>query len=139
MDRRATSGAVTTTAARGGEVPGTILVMGATGNVGGEVVGALADGGQPVRAMSRTPGAVSWPAGVEPVAGDLNAPDSLDGALTGVGSVFMLAGYPDPPRLLARMKTAGVDRVVLLSTGAVVGGDLDNYVVRLRPWRPRRP
>jgi uncharacterized protein YbjT (DUF2867 family) len=42
----------------------------------------------------------------------------------------MLAGYPDPPGLLARMKAAGVNRVVLLSTGAVVGGDLDNYVVR---------
>ena len=28
------------------------------------------------------------------------------------------------------MKAAGVNRVVLLSTGAVVGGDLDNYVVR---------
>jgi uncharacterized protein YbjT (DUF2867 family) len=107
-----------------------ILVMGATGNVGGEVVRALAEGGRPVRAMSRRPEAASWPAGVEAVAGDLNSPDSVDGALTGVSAVFMLAGYPDPPGLLARMKAAGANRVVLLSTGAVAGGDLDNYVVR---------
>jgi len=107
-----------------------ILVMGATGNVGGEVVRALAEGGRPVRAMSRRPDAASWPAGVEAVAGDLNSPDSVDGALTGVSAVFMLAGYPDPPGLLARMKAAGVNRVVLLSTGAVAGGDIDNYVVR---------
>jgi uncharacterized protein YbjT (DUF2867 family) len=117
-------------AARGGEVPRTILVMGATGNVGGEVVRSLARAGRPVRAMSRRPDAASWPGGVESVAADLNDPDSVDDALTAVSSVFMLAGYPDPPGLLARMKAAGVNRVVLLSTGAVVGGDLDNYVVR---------
>jgi uncharacterized protein YbjT (DUF2867 family) len=44
--------------------------------------------------------------------------------------VFLLAGYPDAPGLLARMADAGVRRVVLLSTGAVEGGNLDNYVVR---------
>jgi uncharacterized protein YbjT (DUF2867 family) len=107
-----------------------ILVMGATGNVGGEVVRALAKAGRPVRAMSRRPDAASWPEGVESAAGDLNDPDSVDDALTSASSVFMLAGYPDPPGLLARMKAAGVNRVVLLSTGAVAGGNLDNYVVR---------
>ena len=45
-------------------------------------------------------------------------------------AVFLLAGYPDPPGLLARMNASGVRRVVLLSTGAVVNGNLDNYVVR---------
>ena len=46
-------------------------------------------------------------------------------------AVFLLAGYPDPPGLLARMEhRSGVRRVVLLSTGAVVNGNLDNYVVR---------
>jgi uncharacterized protein YbjT (DUF2867 family) len=47
-----------------------------------------------------------------------------------VTAVFLLAGYPDPPGLLARMQAVGVRRVVLLSTGAVVNGNLDNYVVR---------
>jgi uncharacterized protein YbjT (DUF2867 family) len=107
-----------------------ILVTGATGNVGGEVVRALAADGQPVRALSRTPAAGSWPAGTEPVTGDLNHPDRLDGVLAGVDAVFLLAGYPDAPGLLARMKAAGVSRVVLLSTGAVEHGSLDNYVVR---------
>ena len=40
---------------------------------------------------------MSWPEGVESVAGDLNDPDSLDDALTGARSVFMLAGYPIRP------------------------------------------
>jgi uncharacterized protein YbjT (DUF2867 family) len=67
---------------------------------------------------------------VTAVGGDLTAPDSLDGAFDDVSAVFLLAGYPDPPGLLARMADAGVRRVVLLSSGAVVGGNLDNYVVR---------
>lgn len=45
-------------------------------------------------------------------------------------AAFLLAGYNDMPGILADMKTAGVQRVVLLSTGAVPGGDLDNAVVR---------
>ena len=53
-----------------------ILVMGATGNVGGEVVRSLARAGWPVRAMSRRPDAGSWPEGVESVAADLNDPDA---------------------------------------------------------------
>jgi uncharacterized protein YbjT (DUF2867 family) len=107
-----------------------ILVTGATGNVGGAITQALTAAGVPVRALSRDPSAARLPAGAEPVGGDLNEPDSLGPALDGVEAVFLLAGYPDPPRLLAQMSDSGVRRVVLLSTGAVVDGDLDNYVVR---------
>jgi uncharacterized protein YbjT (DUF2867 family) len=107
-----------------------ILVTGATGNVGAEVVRALAAAGHPVRALTRDPSAARLPAGVTAAGGDLSAPESLDGVFDDVTAVFLLAGYPDAPGLLARMADAGVRRVVLLSTGAVVGGDLDNYVVR---------
>ena len=107
-----------------------ILVTGATGNVGTEVVRALAAAGHPVRALTRDSSAARRPAGVTAVQGDLTAPDTLDGAFDDVTAVFLLAGYPDPPGLLARMADAGVRRVVLLSTGAVAGGNLDNYVVR---------
>jgi uncharacterized protein YbjT (DUF2867 family) len=107
-----------------------ILVTGATGNVGTEVARAVAAAGHPVRALTRDPAAARLPAGVAPVQGDLNEPGTLGGAFDGVSAVFLLAGYPDAPGLLARMADAGVRRVVLLSSGAVVGGNLDNYVVR---------
>ncbi len=107
-----------------------ILVTGATGNIGGEVTRALVAAAHPVRALTRDPGAASLPPGVESAAGDLNAPGTLADALRGVTAVFLLAGYRDPPGLLSRMRAAGVRQVVLLSSGAVVNGNLDNYVVR---------
>lgn len=114
-----------------GGAGGTVLVTGASGNVGGKVVGALVAAGKPVRALSRDPGSAEFPEGVTGVTGDLNEPGSLNEVFADVEAVFLLAGYPDPPRLLSLMHDAGVQRVVLLSTGAVAGGDLDNYVVRL--------
>ncbi|MFI7487369.1 NAD(P)H-binding protein [Micromonospora echinaurantiaca] len=65
----------------------TILVVGASGNVGRHVVSQLR---VPVRALARDPAAARLPAGVEVVRGDLTDPDSLAAALTGVGAVFLL-------------------------------------------------
>jgi uncharacterized protein YbjT (DUF2867 family) len=106
----------------------TVLVAGATGNVGAEVVRALVGRGVPdVRALSRRGAAVD---GARAVRGDLGARSTVASAWHGVDAVFLPAGHPDPPGLLADMRAAGVRRVVLLSTGAVVGGDLDNAVTR---------
>jgi uncharacterized protein YbjT (DUF2867 family) len=107
-----------------------ILVTGASGNVGAEVTRALLAGGYPVRALSRKSSADGIPEGAEVVSGDLNDRTSVQAAFTGVDSVFLLAGYPDVAGLLAGARAAGVERVVLLSSGAVIGGDLDNDVVR---------
>ncbi|MEU6592117.1 NAD(P)H-binding protein [Streptomyces sp. NPDC046881] len=101
-----------------------ILVTGATGNVGGEVVQALARAGEPVRALVREPADVP----ADQVAGDLNEPDSLGPALDGVRGVFLLPGYRDMRGLLARMRGAGVERVVLLSSFAAVATDTDNVL-----------
>lgn len=101
-----------------------ILVTGATGNVGGEVVHALARAGAPVRALVRGP--VELP--VEQVVGDLDRPDSVDPALDGVRGVFLLPGYRDMPGLLRRIAAAGVERVVLLSSQAAVATDTANAV-----------
>ncbi|MDZ5441934.1 NAD(P)H-binding protein [Micromonospora sp. 4G57] len=54
-----------------------ILVTGATGTVGREVVSLLVARGERVRAVSRTPATAGLPAGVEVVAGDLAEPASL--------------------------------------------------------------
>jgi uncharacterized protein YbjT (DUF2867 family) len=106
----------------------TVLVAGATGNVGAEVVRALVEHGVgEVRALSRRGGAV---AGAAPVTGDLADRAGVADVWTGVDAVFLPAGQPDVAGLLADMRAAGVRRVVLLSTGAVVGGDLDNAVIR---------
>ena len=103
-----------------------ILVAGATGNVGGEVVRSLVARGAPVRALSRKEH--PWPEGVHPVIGDLAAVESS--ALAGVEAAFLLAGYPNEVDLLHRLAAAGADRVVLLSANSAVHGDLRNVVSR---------
>lgn len=65
-----------------------ILVTGATGNVGGAVVSQLHAAGVPVRALTRRE--ADFPSGVQAVRGDLGAPASLDAALEGVDSVFLV-------------------------------------------------
>jgi uncharacterized protein YbjT (DUF2867 family) len=106
------------------------LVTGATGNVGGELVRLLADAGEDVRALTRDPVPLRLPGGVEVVTGDLSRPHSVAGVLAGVQGVFLLAGYADMPGLLSVIAAANVERVVLLSSGAVAGGDVANAVVR---------
>jgi uncharacterized protein YbjT (DUF2867 family) len=106
------------------------LVTGATGNIGGELVRALAADGRPVRGLVRDGRQSALPAGVEPAVGDLNRPESLATALAGVRAIFLLPGYPGMADTLARAREAGVERVVLLSGGSVLGGDLDNAVSR---------
>lgn len=106
-----------------------ILVAGATGNIGRELVGVLADAGEKVRALVRSPDR-SLPDGVERAIGDLDDPDSVRPALTDVSSAFLLPGYRDMPGLLAHIRRAGVGRVVLLSGGSAVASDVDNAVSR---------
>ncbi|MFB7357516.1 NAD(P)H-binding protein [Streptomyces gardneri] len=65
-----------------------ILVTGATGKVGGAVVTQLHAAGVPVRALVR--GEADFPEGVQAVRGDLGDPASLDTALAGVDSVFLV-------------------------------------------------
>ncbi|MEO3889155.1 NAD(P)H-binding protein [Nonomuraea sp. B5E05] len=67
---------------------GKILVTGATGNVGRHVVTRLAKAGLEVRALARDPERAQLP--VETVRGDLTAPETLEPALDGVESVFLL-------------------------------------------------
>src|SRR5690242_17725321 len=102
------------------------LVTGATGNVGAEVVSALAAAGAPVRALVRRPD-VRLPDGVEAAVGDLNSPGSLGDALNGVEGVFLLSGYED---MSGPLRDAGVRRVVLLSGGSAALEDMSNAVSR---------
>ena len=105
------------------------LVTGATGNAGGAVVRALADAGEPVRAVVRS-SAGGLGEGVEIAEGDLNQPQTLREHVAGVRAAFLLSGYDGLAETLALLRGAGAERVVLLSSSAAPGGDLTNAVAR---------
>lgn len=101
-----------------------ITVTGATGNVGRVLVELLAEAGEEVAALSRTPqpphpaGRVRWYEGGLASAADLRP------ALTGSRALFLLLGGAlnvtgEPPRtVLDAAAEAGVERVVLVSSQA---------------------
>lgn len=91
----------------------TVLVMGATGNVGSHVVAALREQGAPVRAVSRRER--PWPDGVDGFVGDPNVEHGLDEALDGVDAIFMMSGYAAQAGLLETLSAA---HVVLLSASS---------------------
>src|SRR6266571_1247469 len=104
----------------------TILVTGATGTVGRQVVDQLVKRGADVRVLVRDPAKADFPAGVTIVQGDLLDVDSLRSALSGVSTVFLLnAVVPDEftQALIALnlAREAGVERIVYLS---VIHSDL---------------
>jgi len=104
----------------------TILVTGATGTVGRNVVDQLVRRGADVRALVRDPAKAELPPGVETVRGDLLDVDALRRALSGVSTLFLLnAVVPDEftQALLALSlaREAGIERIVYLS---VIHSDL---------------
>lgn len=94
----------------------TILVTGATANIGRRVVDHLvAAGAGPVRALTTDPERAALPAGVEVARGYLRRAETLPAAFEGVDRVY-LAPTPDTvTEVLALARAAGVERVVDLS------------------------
>ncbi len=94
----------------------TILVTGATGNIGRKVVDhLLARGATGVRALTVDPERAGLPDGVEVVRGSVRRPESLGAALDGVRAMY-LAPYPATiTDVLAGARAAGVGHVVDLS------------------------
>ena len=99
-----------------------ILISGATGTIGSEVLRLLAGRGVRLRAMTRDPARLRLPGGdgVDAVRADFENPDSLRRALDGVDSVFLLtapgAWVPEHDlAMIHAVRSSGVRKVVKLS------------------------
>lgn len=103
-----------------------ILVTGATGTVGRNVVAGLleagAGAGVRVRALTRNPATAALPGGAEVVPGDLAEPATLRAALAGVDRLYLFPVAETAREVVALAREAGVRRVVTLSSGAVTNG-----------------
>jgi nucleoside-diphosphate-sugar epimerase len=114
------------------------FVTGATGFIGGRLVGTLLEEGHEVRALVRDPASAAslHQPGVELVKGDLGDSACLEAAVRGAARVFHCAGLvgdwlrPDEARrvnvggtraLMAACAATGVERVVYLSSLSVCG------------------
>ena len=98
-----------------------ILVTGATGNVGREVVSQLLRTGSVVRALTRDPDSAGLPGGVDVVRADLSVPKTLDECLDGVDAVFLMwPGLPvEHASAALDAVTKNARRIVFLSSFTV--------------------
>ena len=94
-----------------------VLIIGATGNVGRAVVAQLSAANVQIRALTRDPCVIGLPAELEVVRGDLTVPATLDRALAGVDTVFLVWCAPAEAVAPALERIAKrVGRVVFLSS-----------------------
>jgi uncharacterized protein YbjT (DUF2867 family) len=120
-----------------------VLVVGATGFVGGRLVESLRSAGHEVVAFSRSASRSSFPDDVEIFEGDLADPASLEGLCDGIDAAYYLIhsltaeNFAELDRTYARRfreraSAAGVDRVVYLSG---ISGDERNLSPHLASRR----
>ncbi|MEU9715107.1 NAD(P)H-binding protein [Streptomyces sp. NPDC047976] len=94
-----------------------ILVTGATGNIGSALVKELhAHGAGPLRGLTRAAARAVFPEGVEAVEGDFAEPATLEPALKGVRSLFLVSRLGPDAEILEAARQAGVEHVVLVSS-----------------------
>ncbi|HEX6678863.1 MAG TPA: SDR family oxidoreductase [Actinomycetes bacterium] len=111
----------------------TVLVTGATGNVGSRVIKELRGRGVPVRAFVRDADQASAVLGpeVDLAVGDFAKPASIEAALDGVDALFLACGNLPPQveferNVIDAAARAGVRRLVKLSAlGARFGSPVD--------------
>ncbi len=95
-----------------------VLVTGATGNVGRELVQQLVASGNNVRILVRDPSKSPQPKNlIEVSVGDLDKPDTLLKAMSGIESIFLLTGNTQQDRnVIGIGKQTGLHHIVKLST-----------------------
>lgn len=99
-----------------------IVVTGATGSVGRAVVAGLIQAGRPVRAVSRRPDHADLPPEAQVVAGDLAEPATLEPALAGAAQLVLIALPDTVTEVVEQARGAGVEHIVVVSSGAVTAG-----------------
>ncbi|MFJ5261830.1 NmrA family NAD(P)-binding protein [Streptomyces sp. NPDC088387] len=103
----------------------TVLVTGATGNVGRPLVAQLLAAGHRVRALTRNPATAGLPEGTEVVAGNLAVTATLPAAFAGVSAAHLIsfgddyAPLANATEIVDAAVAAGVRKVTVLK------GDLD--------------
>lgn len=104
-----------------------ILVLGATGTIGGPVVKGLLARGEAVKAASRSGQAV---AGAEGTPFDFGKPETIAAALDGVDRAYLLmpAGYLNVQDLLRPFVQAAASRKVKVVFQSVIGVDADDSI-----------
>jgi uncharacterized protein YbjT (DUF2867 family) len=98
----------------------TILVTGSTGAIGSQIVARLGQQGAAVRALVRSPDKARLPSGVTAVQGDMTDVESIQAALRGVDTLFLLnAVTPDEVTqaliALSVAREADIKRIVYFS------------------------
>lgn len=101
-----------------------ILVTGATGNIGSEVVRLLRQSEKQVRILVRDPKKlVSNDTGLEAITGDLSRPETLPKAFLGVTKLFLMGPAHELPEItrnvLRAAKESPLQHVVLVSSSTV--------------------
>jgi uncharacterized protein YbjT (DUF2867 family) len=122
---------------------GLILVTGATGYVGGQLVPRLLEQGLKVRVLVRDrkkPENLAWISRVQVAVGDILEPDTLESALSGVDAAYylihsMTAGADFAERDIAAArnfghaaKSAGVKRIIYLGGLGAESADLSEHL-----------
>jgi uncharacterized protein YbjT (DUF2867 family) len=108
------------------------VVFGARGNVGRHVAAGLRTAGQQVRVTSRNPATAGFPSRLQVAAADLEEPGTLPAALAGAENVFLYAKPAGIQGFTEAARAAGVRRVVLLSSAAVVSADAERNPIARR-------
>jgi uncharacterized protein YbjT (DUF2867 family) len=98
----------------------TILVTGSTGAIGSQIVARLEQQGAAVHALVRSLDKARFPSGVTAVQGDMTDVESMQAALRGVDTLFLLnAVTPDEVTqaliALSVAREAGIERIVYFS------------------------
>jgi uncharacterized protein YbjT (DUF2867 family) len=117
----------------------TILVTGATGKVGGQVVRQLVSRGVKVRALVRDPATARLPSGVDVVQGDLTNVDSS--LFSGVDKVFLVWPFFNVDALPPVLDLLPPRVVYLSSEGNTPWADAAEELIRARglQWTFLRP
>lgn len=114
-----------------------VLITGATGTIGSNILRILASRGEPVRAMTRDPRRIlASHSCVDIAQADFNDPPSLVSAVRGVDAIFLMSAPASPTArhelaMLEAARAGGVSRIVKLSaigTGETIDG------MTLGPW-----